>query len=126
MFDPAADGALKTHVTGFGRDPALGLAPASARRFFELMRDSDGPIPADANRDPELLEALRAVDTRIHSAVFQPLKLNSTSPSGWIGIYLSEDEPRLNAAALLFLSSISRLAALGLEKIGQFDVLRRA
>jgi len=126
MFDPAADGALKTHVTGFGRDPALGLAPAPARRFFELMRDSDGPIPADSGRDPELLKALRAVDTRIHSAVFQPLKMNSNSPSGWIGIYLSEGEPRLNASALLFLSSISRLAALGLEKIGQFDILRRA
>jgi len=126
MFDPSADGALKTHVTGFGRDPALGLAPASARRFFELMRDSDGPIPADPMRDPELLEALRAVDNRICGAVFQPLKLDSTSPSGWIGIYRMEGEARLNASALLFLSSISRLAALGLDKIGQFDVLRRA
>jgi len=126
MFDSAADGALKTHVTGFGRDPALGLAPGPARRFFELMRDSDGPIPADAVRDPELLEALRAVDNRIRSAVFQPLKINTTSPGGWIGIYQAEGEPRLNASALLFLSSISRLAALGLEKIGQLDLLRRA
>jgi signal transduction histidine kinase len=126
MFDPVQEGALKTHVTGFGRDPALGLAPSSARRFFDLMRDSDGPIPADSTRDPELLEALRQVDGRVQSAIFQPLKLNSNSPSGWIGIYLVDDEPRLNASALLFLSSISRLAALGLEKIGKFDALQRA
>ena len=125
VFDPAQDGALKTHVAGFGRDPALGLAPAPARRFFELMRNSDGPIPADATYDPELLKALRDVDGRVKSAIFQPLKIDSNSPSGWIGIYMVEEAPRFSAPALLFLSSIGHLAALGLEKIGQFDAMQR-
>jgi len=125
VFDPAQEGALKTHITGFGRDPALGLAPAAARRFFELMRDSDGPIPADSRLDPELLKALQEVDGRVKSAMFQPLKVDSSSPNGWIGIYMVEETPRMGASALLFLSSIARLAALGLEKIGQFDVMRR-
>jgi len=125
MFDPTRDGALRTHVTGFGRDPALGLEPAAARRFFEILRESDGPIPADPARNPELHRAIANVDGRVVGAVFQPIKLGTSAPSGWIAIYLTEEGRRPGAQGLLFLSSISRLASLGLEKIAQYDAMTR-
>jgi len=126
MFDPAREGALRTHVTGFGKDPALGLEPAAARRFFDIMRESDGPIPVDAVRNPELFEALINVDGRVKGAIFQPVKVSATAPSGWMAVYFVEEQRRLGAQGLLFLSSISRLASLGLEKIAHYDSMSRA
>ncbi|MGH7163674.1 MAG: hypothetical protein ACREID_09325, partial [Planctomycetota bacterium] len=42
VFDPSDKGSLRTHVLGFGRDPALGLAGPSAAEFFQLLQESDG------------------------------------------------------------------------------------
>jgi signal transduction histidine kinase len=125
MFDPTRDGALRTHVTGFGKDPALGLEPSAARRFFDIMRASDGPIPADPSRNPDLFRALTNVDRRVTGAIFQPVKLSATTPSGWMSLYFVEEPRHLGAQGLLFLSSISRLASLGLEKIAQHDAMAR-
>ena len=46
-------------------------------------------------------------------------------PAGWIGIYQVEDERPLNTRELLFLSSISRLAGLGVEKIDLVEALQK-
>lgn len=125
IFDPSNEGALKTHVTGFGRDPALAIAPQAARKFFDLLRDSDGPIPADRERNRDLYDALGHVDSRIDGAIFQPVKMHHNAPSGWIAIYRFAEEEKLSSQGLLFLSSIARLASLGLDKIAQFDALAR-
>jgi len=125
LFDPKARDALRTHVMGFGRDPVLGLKDAAARRFFELLRNSDGPVPFLEEHNPDLLEALRLVDGRVRRAVLQPIKGDHDKPTGWIGVYHVADEPRLNTQALLFLSTVSRIAALGLEKIALVDRLQR-
>jgi signal transduction histidine kinase/signal recognition particle receptor subunit beta len=125
LFDPKARDALRSHVSGFGRDPVLGLKEEAARRFFELLRNSDGPVPFHEEHNPELLEALKLVDTRIKRAIFQPIKGDHDRPTGWIGIYHMGGEPRLSTQGLLFLSSVSRVAALGLEKIALVDRLQR-
>jgi len=125
LFDPTEAGALRTHVRGFGRDPALGLREKAARRFFELLRDSDGPVPLMAEHNPELLKAMKQVDRRVQRAMFQPIKGDHDKPSGWIGIYHTADEPRVTTQGLLFLSSIARLAALGLEKIALLERMQK-
>jgi len=124
LFDPGNAGKLRTHVLGFGRDPVLGLSEPDARGFFDLMRDSDGPVPASAEHNPRLLHALRRVDRRVKGAMFQPVKSKHDQPAGWIAIYSVDENTRLSTQALLFLSSISRLAALGLGKIALFDELK--
>jgi signal transduction histidine kinase/signal recognition particle receptor subunit beta len=126
LFDPKAGDALRTHVMGFGRDPVLGLKGEAAQRFFELLRNSDGPVPFQEEHNPELLEALKRVDRRVRRAILQPIKGDHDKPTGWIGVYHVGDEPRLNTQALLFLSTVSRIAALGLEKIALVDRLQRA
>ncbi|MHC4548372.1 MAG: ATP-binding protein [Planctomycetota bacterium] len=125
LFDPTEAGSLRTHVLGFGRDPALGLQGAAAQKFFELIRTSDGPVPLAQEYNPDLLAAIQGVDRRITRAMYQPVKANDNNPAGWIGIYGTGDEPQLSTQAMLFLSSISRLAALGLEKIGLLDKAQR-
>ncbi len=126
VFDRADEGSLKTHVTGFGRDPMLRLPSEAARSFFELMEQSDGPIPLDETRNTELFEALRRVDRRVVRAIFQPIKSGDGKPDGWLAIYGAKEDALLTTQHLLFLSSISRLAALGLDKIAQLAELRRA
>jgi C4-dicarboxylate-specific signal transduction histidine kinase len=126
LFDPKARDALRTHVMGFGRDPVLGLKEEAARRFFELLRTSDGPVPFLDEHNPDLLEALKLVDGRVQRAIIQPIKGDHDKPTGWIGIYHVADEPRLSTQGLLFLSGVSRVAALGLEKIALVDRLQRA
>jgi len=126
VFDRADEGSLKTHVTGFGRDPMLRLPSEAARGFFELMEQSDGPIPLDETRNSELFEALRRVDRRVVRAIFQPIKSGDGKPDGWLAIYGAKEDALLTTQHLLFLSSISRLAALGLDKIAQLAELRRA
>jgi two-component system NtrC family sensor kinase len=64
------------------------------------------------------------VDRRVVSAFIAPLK-NVGNPAGWIGIYQVEDERPLNTRELLFLSSISRLAGLGVEKIDLVEELQK-
>lgn len=125
LFDPKARDALRTHVKGFGRDPVLGLKDAAAAKFFELLRTSDGPVPFLEEHNPDLLEALKLVDRRVKRAILQPIKGDHDKPTGWIGIYHVADEPRVNTQGLLFLSSVSRVAALGLEKIALVDRLQR-
>ncbi|MHC5051097.1 MAG: sensor histidine kinase, partial [Planctomycetota bacterium] len=125
LFDPTAEGALRSHVLGFGRDPALGLQGEHAERFFELIKTSDGPVPLQQEYNLDLLEAIQHVDRRITRAMYQPIKADNDKPAGWIGIYGTRDEPQLSTPAMLFLSSIARLAALGLEKIGLLDKIQR-
>lgn len=125
VFDPAGDGQLRSHVHGFGRDPVLGLARQEAGRFFKLMEDSDGPVPASEKHNAPLLRALSRVDRRVNNALFQSIRGKSGSPAGWISIYFTEPGPSLTTQQLLFLSSISRLAALGLDKIGLLDQMQR-
>lgn len=125
LFDAKARDALRTHVMGFGRDPVLGLKEEAAKRFFELLRNSDGPVPFLEEHNPDLLEALKLVDRRVRRAIIQPIKGDHDKPTGWIGIYHVADEPRVNTQGLLFLSSVSRIAALGLEKIALVDRLQR-
>ncbi|MFI5401599.1 MAG: ATP-binding protein [Planctomycetota bacterium] len=125
LFDPKARDALRTHVMGFGRDPVLGLKDEAAKKFFELLRNSDGPVPFLEEHNPDLLEALKLVDRRVRRAILQPIKGDHDKPTGWIGIYHVADEPRVNTQGLLFLSSVSRVAALGLEKIALVDRLQR-
>ncbi len=125
LFDPKARDALRTHVMGFGRDPVLGLKEEAAKKFFELLRNSDGPVPFLEEHNPDLLEALKLVDRRVRRAILQPIKGDHDKPTGWIGIYHVADEPRVNTQGLLFLSSVSRIAALGLEKIALVDRLQR-
>jgi signal transduction histidine kinase len=125
LFDPTDEGALRSHVLGFGRDPALGLQGEHARRFFELIKTSDGPVPLQQEYNLDLLEAIQQVDRRVTRAMFQPIKADNDKPAGWIGIYGTKDEPQLSTPAMLFLSSIARLAALGLEKIGLLDKVQR-
>ena len=62
LFDPKARDALRSHVMGFGRDPVLGLKDEAARKFFELLRNSDGPVPFQEEHNPDLLAALKQVD----------------------------------------------------------------
>jgi len=126
VFDASQSGALRSHVQGFGRDPVLGLPAEDARAFFELVEHSDGPIPADPQRNPELHEALRKVDSRVVRAMYQPIKRTDGKPAGWLGIYTTGDERPLTTQKLLFLSSISRLTALGLEKISLLEEVRSA
>lgn len=125
LFDPKARDALRTHVMGFGRDPVLGLKEEAARKFFELLRNSDGPVPFLEEHNPDLLDALKLVDRRVKRAILQPIKGDHDKPTGWIGIYHVADEPRVSTQGLLFLSSVSRVAALGLEKIALVDRLQR-
>jgi signal transduction histidine kinase/GTPase SAR1 family protein len=125
LFDPTDEGALRSHVLGFGRDPALGLQGEHAERFFELIKTSDGPVPLQQEYNVDLLQAVQQVDRRITRAMFQPIKAQDDKPAGWIGIYGTRDEPQLSTTAMLFLSSIARLAALGLEKIGLLDKIQR-
>lgn len=125
LFDPTAEGALRSHVLGFGRDPALGLQGEHAERFFELIKTSDGPVPLQQEYNVDLLRAIQKVDRRITRAMYQPIKADNDRPAGWIGIYGTRDEPQLSTPAMLFLSSIARLAALGLEKIGLLDKIQR-
>ena len=117
VFDPARQGTLRTHVLGFGRDPILDMEKADAAKFFELVERSDGPVAAQDNHHRELLAALRRTDTRIRHAVYQPIKDHAGRPAGWLGIYAVGEDAPLSTQSLLFLSSISRLAALGLDKI---------
>ncbi|MEE8104588.1 MAG: ATP-binding protein, partial [Planctomycetota bacterium] len=124
LFNGSEKKNLRTHVRGFGRDPVLDFPREHARKFLDLIRDSDGPIPLQEDRNGELLAALRGVDRRVVSAFFAPLK-NVGQPAGWIGIYQVEDERPLNTRELLFLSSISRLAGLGVEKIDLVEALQR-
>jgi len=124
VFDPTQMNSLRTHVLGFGRDPALGLPPEAAREFLRLLQDSDGPVPFNKEHNPALLQAVRRVDRRVRRALFQPIK-NGRSAAGWLGIYSTDDGPPLSTQALLFLSSISRLAALGLEKIALLEQTQR-
>ncbi|MHC4222598.1 MAG: ATP-binding protein [Planctomycetota bacterium] len=126
VFEPSDAGSLRTHVLGFGRDPVLGIPPEPARVFFQLTQESDGPIPVESTRNPELLKAIQEVDGRIQRAIFQPIKGNSGTSTGWIGIYSTRDERTVNTQGLLFLSSISRFAALGLEKIRYMEALAEA
>ncbi len=126
LFDPKARDALRSHVMGFGRDPVLGLKDEAARKFFELLRNSDGPVPFQEEHNPDLLAALKQVDRRVRRAMLQPIKGDHDKPTGWIGVYHVGDEPRLNTQAMLFLSTVSRIAALGLEKIALVDRLQRA
>jgi signal transduction histidine kinase len=123
VFDSAAEGQLRSHVIGFGRDPVLGLRPAAAARFLELLQSSDGPIPFQKDRNGDLLAELCQVDRRVSHAVFQPIKGNSGKPGGWVGVYGTAAEAHVGTQGLLFLSSISRFAALGLEKIANFGAL---
>jgi len=125
LFDPTNEGALRSHVLGFGRDPALGLQGEHAQRFFELIKTSDGPVPLQQEYNRDLLQAIQQVDRRITRAMYQPIKADNDKPAGWIGIYGTRDEPQLSTPAMLFLSSIARLAALGLEKIGLLDKIQR-
>ncbi len=124
LFDPTNAGQLRTHVLGFGRDPILGLPPAGAQRFFEFLQNSDGPVPADAKRNPDLLHDLKSVDRRVTGAMIQPIKGARGKPAGWISIYSCAEDIVLTTQQLLFLSSISRLAALGIEQIALFDNAR--
>jgi len=126
LFDPTEQGTLRTHVLGFGRDPALRLTDAAARHFFDRLQQSDGPVPGDDQRNPELLASLQKVDRRVMRALFQPIKNDRGRLLGWLGIYATGSEPPLSTQELLFLSSISRLAALGLDQIVEMDKLRRA
>ncbi|MHC4137121.1 MAG: ATP-binding protein [Planctomycetota bacterium] len=125
LFDPTNEGALRSHVLGFGRDPALGLQGEHAQRFFELIKTSDGPVPLQQEYNVDLLHAIQRVDRRVTRAMYQPIKAQDDKPAGWIGIYGTKDEPQLSTPAMLFLSSIARLAALGLEKIGLLDKIQR-
>ncbi len=125
LFDARARDALRTHVMGFGRDPVLGLKEEAAKKFFELLRNSDGPVPFLEEHNPDLLDALKLVDRRVRRAILQPIKGDHDKPTGWIGIYHVADEPRVNTQGLLFLSSVSRVAALGLEKIALVEKLQR-
>ena len=125
LFDPTDEGALRSHVLGFGRDPALGLQGEHAQRFFELIKTSDGPVPLQQEYNVDLLHAIQQVDRRVTRAMYQPIKAQDDKPAGWIGIYGTRDEPQLSTPAMLFLSSIARLAALGLEKIGLLDKIQR-
>jgi len=125
LFDPTNEGALRSHVLGFGRDPALGLQGEHAQRFFELIKTSDGPVPLQKEYNADLLHAIQQVDRRVTRAMYQPIKAQDDKPAGWIGIYGTRDEPQLSTPAMLFLSSIARLAALGLEKIGLLDKIQR-
>ena len=111
-------------MRGFGRDPVLGLPREQAQVFLDIVQNSDGPIPLQKGRNPELLDALRKVDVRIEGAFFAPIK-SAGQPAGWIGIYQVAGERVLNTRELLFLSSISRLAALGLEKIDFLEEMQR-
>lgn len=124
VFDPSGEGDLRSHVHGFGRDPVLGMPEAEAREFFDLMQNSDGPIPASDRHNPELLQTLRRVDRRVRRGLFQSIRSTSGRTAGWLGIYSTEDEVPMTTQRLLFLSSISRLAALGLEKITLVDRMR--
>jgi len=124
LFNGSEKKNLRTHVRGFGRDPVLDFPREYARKFLDLIRDSDGPIPLQEGRNGDLLAALRQVDRRVVSAFFAPLK-NVGQPAGWIGIYQVEEERPLNTRELLFLSSISRLAGLGVEKIDLVEALQK-
>jgi len=124
VFDPADPQNLQTHVLGFGRDPILEIEEAPAAAFFRLLSESDGPIPLDRDRNEGLLYAVRAADGRVVRAVFAPIK-TTDKPAGWIGIYRLEDAPLLGAQGLLFLSSVARLAAIGLERIALVDRVQR-
>jgi len=124
VFDPSQKGSLRTHVLGFGRDPALGLPREEANRFLQALQAADGPLPLAPDRNPEMHAALRLVDSRIQRAVYAPIK-HGERLAGWLGIFGMEDEPLLSTQAMLFLSSISRLAALGLDKIALLDKVRR-
>ncbi|MDH3591941.1 MAG: hypothetical protein OER88_08690, partial [Planctomycetota bacterium] len=121
FFDPTNHGQLRTHVLGFGRDPILGLAAEPAQRFFEFLQNSDGPVPADPKRNPDLLHELQRVDRRVKRAMIQPIKGGRGKPAGWIAIYATADESPMSTQEVLFLSSISRLAALGVEQISMLD-----
>ncbi|MGQ0614376.1 MAG: ATP-binding protein [Planctomycetaceae bacterium] len=124
IFDPGEKGKMLTHVTGFGRDPALGLAREPAQEFLRLLADSDAPVPLSKDRNPQLLASLRLVDGRVERALFAPVK-NGEKLAGWMGIYCFGDEPFPGTQGILFYSSISRLAALGLEKIALLQAARR-
>jgi signal transduction histidine kinase len=125
LFDPSDTGTLRTHVLGFGRDPVLGLDKEAASQFFSLLRNSDGPVPASEKYNVALLRALQKVDRRVRRALFQPIKSDHGRPAGWIGIYAAGEEPPLTTQEMLFLSSISRLAALGLDKIALLDKVQQ-
>jgi signal transduction histidine kinase/signal recognition particle receptor subunit beta len=126
LFDSARSGTLRTHVLGFGRDPILDLSPEDAHSFFLLMENSDGPIAAQEKHHHDLLAAVQKVDVRVRHSVYQPIKDNAGRPAGWIGIYALGDEAPLSTQSLLFLSSISRLAALGLDKIRLLSKVQEA
>lgn len=124
VFDPSEKGSLRTHVLGFGRDPALGFPREEANRFLGALQAADGPLPLAPDRNPEMHAALRLVDSRIQRAVYAPIK-HGERLAGWLGIFALDDEPLLSSQGMLFLSSISRLAALGLDKIALLDKVRR-
>ncbi|MHC4941313.1 MAG: ATP-binding protein, partial [Planctomycetota bacterium] len=125
IFDPCGSGRLRSHVQGFGRCPALGLERADAARFFELMQDSDGPVPVDNVHNRRLLDALKRIDRRLKRALFQSLRGRDDKPLGWIGIFtVDEEAPPPTTQQLLFVSSIGRFAALGIDKIAMVEQLK--
>jgi signal transduction histidine kinase/signal recognition particle receptor subunit beta len=125
IFDPGGSGRLRSHVQGFGRCPALGLDRPEAARFFELMQDSDGPVPVDNVHNRRLLDALKRCDRRIKRALFQSLRGRDDKPLGWIGIFVVDEEaPLPTTQQLLFVSSIGRFAALGIDKIAMLAQLK--
>lgn len=124
VFDVTEKDNLWTHVLGFGRDPVLGLPQECASGFFKLLAEADGPVPFDEERNREIWEAIRQVDVRVQRAIFMSIK-TAGKLAGWIGIYGCGDEPPMNAQGLIFLSSIGRLASMGLDKIALLDRVKR-
>ncbi|MFQ5843613.1 MAG: ATP-binding protein [Planctomycetota bacterium] len=123
VFDPNQKDGLRTHVQGFGKDPVLELTPERAGEFMDLLGASDAPLALTESDNVSVLKHLRAVDGRIQRAVFAGVRMNG-QPSGWLGLYLVADETPLDGHALLFLSSLSGLASLGLEKIALLNEVK--
>ena len=124
VFAEAEEEQLRTHVRGFGRDPVLALPNNEARYLFDLLHSSDGPVPVDDEHNTQLLRAIRGIDRRVRRALYQAIRGNNGKTAGWLGIYVTEEDVAITTQRLLFLSSISRLAALGLEKISLLEQMR--
>ncbi len=76
--------------------------------------------------NPHLFQAIRCVDRRVRRALYQSIRGNDGETVGWLGIYVTEEDVAITTQRLLFLSSISRLTALGIEKIRLLDKMGEA